>query len=646
MGCGGSKPAHERARWRVRSAVMWCFAATLCLAIASAGTLPSGVIAGSEQSEIVVDATIASATNLTATNCGDRQEGRTEFGELLPETDNITPQDCELVWGSNNDSSQLKLYQADGAGKAMWRHSDGSIDTGFDGDSGTDNGVVRAAHPMAMALGQTVAVAPDGDILVGSVDFDIACNTKPAYISRYNSNGTLDTAWDGDGHADINLGATVVKPDAIWPASDGSLMFLAQSCIHSELQIGKLTSAGAFDTTFGSGGFQNTGIPALVDDVHSVMQNYGRIVVVNSTQSADSTIYRLGSNGRPDLSFSSDGMASVEGESADTGIDSSTALALQPDGKIVVAGATYWASESEQIWVARMNSDGTQDTTFGTNGSTMVDVTGGGVNDYPIDVAVAPGGRIFVAGLTGNDTFILAFTGMGQLEQGFSGDGKVVQTGTDPQIFQDSIFVQDDGYIVVGRQDTIAALTQSELRRYKNDGNIDTTFAGSGAYIPDLIVGDEGNGVPQPFVALDGSLMAMWTHEPDAVFDGDSVIALAKFTAAGTVQDYDSVANDDWDNAADVNLFGACLRQQTGAGVNAIWTVDGNNDCTATDSDPWKKIVTSATTTGAKIAESTTVGTVDATTRLRFGFRTKSDQPPDDYYAPLVFEVVAPNAPE
>ena len=99
----------------------------------------------------------------------------------------------------------------------------------------------------------------------------------------------------------------------------------------------------------------------------------------------------------------------------------------------------------------------------------------------------------------------------------------------------------------------------------------------------------------------------------------------------------------DWVSGA--NMFGACLRAFSGANVAATWTVDGDASCTANNSDPWRRIQPTSASVGAKVAEATT-STTDATVKIRFGVRTASSQAVGSYSAPIVFEVVAPAAPD
>jgi uncharacterized delta-60 repeat protein len=122
--------------------------------------------------------------------------------------------------------------------------------------------------------------------------------------------------------------------------------------------------------------------------------------VGNAMGSELMTVTRLMSSGSPDTTFDSDGTATIDfGSLADLAGDA----VLQPDGKIVVAGSTQATGE---IAVARLNPDGSPDTTFGGDGKATV---GFSTAAFGNAVALQANGRIVVAGQrTGGDDFAVA----------------------------------------------------------------------------------------------------------------------------------------------------------------------------------------------------------------------------------------------
>ncbi len=111
----------------------------------------------------------------------------------------------------------------------------------------------------------------------------------------------------------------------------------------------------------------------------------------------------------------------------------------------------------------------------------------------------------------------------------------------------------------------------------------------------------------------------------------------------GRVADYADPAND-WDSTASTTrMFGACLREVVDGAATDGTTWTANASCPATDGDWWRPVVATEGAAGSKVAI-TPGPDVDAKARLRFGLRIPTNQPPGVYTAPVVFEVVAPDA--
>ena len=130
-----------------------------------------------------------------------------------------------------------------------------------------------------------------------------------------------------------------------------------------------------------------------------------RIVVAgNASGSAMMTVTRLSPNGSLDTMFDGDGVATIDFGSLD---DRANGAVLQPDGKIIVAGSTQ---ADEDVAVGRLNANGSPDTTFGAAGKATVDF---GSATFGFAVALQPNGRIVVAGqrTTGNDFAVARLLG-------------------------------------------------------------------------------------------------------------------------------------------------------------------------------------------------------------------------------------------
>src|SRR5262249_16583242 len=171
--------------------------------------------------------------------------------------------------------------------------------------------------------------------------------------------------------------------------------------------------------------------------------------------------------------------------------DWANAVAIQPDGKIVVVGTTYKQNDfsDEDFAVARYNADGTLDSTFGRGGKVRTDFPG--LAAVASSVVIQPDGKIVVAGgafpifaFLGNFE-IVRYTANGRLDRSF-GDGGIVTTIFEAGSYASAIALQPDGKIVaagtvyvdfvIGDQSD----TDFALARYNSNGSLDTTFGNGG----------------------------------------------------------------------------------------------------------------------------------------------------------------------
>ena len=270
---------------------------------------------------------------------------------------------------------------------------DGSLDPTF----GTDG---TASIPIARSADASdVALQPDGKILVsGQVIFRGA--RYGLGIARVHGDGRIDATFDGDGRRVVILAPRVslVTPVRIALQPDGKIvlagteeMIVRSFHLYTDVAVVRLDANGALDPSFGGDGRVRTDVGAdAVGDV--ALQPDGKIVVAGtgfSNGPLTSGLVRYNPDGTLDASFGGDGKVLVAGP------ESHHRLALQPDGKIVLAG-TF----ANTFAVARLNRDGTRDTGFDTAGWAWTDVARRSWYDEVHDAVLQPDGRIVVAGVT------------------------------------------------------------------------------------------------------------------------------------------------------------------------------------------------------------------------------------------------------
>jgi uncharacterized delta-60 repeat protein len=265
----------------------------------------------------------------------------------------------------------------------------GTLDTTFDGDGKK----VFSWGPISRA--QAVVVLPNGKLLVGGFSGPEGGNVQ---VARLRPNGDLDTTFGTKGIATVDFGGDDFGL-AMARHANGRIVIAGRSTVAGAV-VARLRANGKLDPDFAGDGRLNVPGNGLLRGV--VVQPDNRIVVAGNVAGLSMmTVMRFRSNGTPDPTFDGDGTVAIDiGPLSDVAND----IALQPDGKLVVAGST--SAVAGGFAVARLNPNGSPDATFGTAGEATVDF---GVATFGNAVALQANGRIVVAGQrTGNDDFAVA----------------------------------------------------------------------------------------------------------------------------------------------------------------------------------------------------------------------------------------------
>ena len=343
------------------------------------------------------------------------------------------------------DAARVVLVQPDGkilvAGRGGLPSSfavarlrpNGALDTTF-GSGGKR--VVDFGAEDASVFG--AALQPDGKIvLTGDADLDVA-------VARLNPNGALDTTFSGDGTKRFSWGA-ISRAQAVRVLPDRKLLLAGLSGPEGgNMQIARLNPGGALDPTFGTGGTMPVDFGGDDSGLAMARQANDRIVVAGRSTVAGAVVARLRANGALDPDFHGDGRLTLPGGG------SARAVVVQPDRMIVVAGN---ASGSEMMIVTRLRPNGSPDTTFNGTGTATIDFAP--LADQVAGVALQPDGRIVVAGSKqdGGDFAVARLNVNGSLDATFGTGGKAtVDFGA--AAFGFALALQPDGRILVGGQRT------------------------------------------------------------------------------------------------------------------------------------------------------------------------------------------------
>jgi len=258
----------------------------------------------------------------------------------------------------------------------------GSLDTTFSGDGKkTFNWA-----PGDFSRTQAVLVLPNGKLVVAGFSGPEGGDIQAA---RLKTNGALDTAFGTGGKARVDFGDTEFGFAAARQA-DGRIVVAGRS-LGSGAVVARLRANGTLDPDFDGDG--RLMLPGGGEARAVLVQPDSKIVVTgNPGLSEVTTVTRLNPNGSPDTTFNGDGTATID--------FGASGAVLQPDGKIVIAGTAQAG-----VAVARLNANGSPDATFGAAGKAAVDF---GAATSGNAVALQPNGRIVVAGQRSGGDFAVA----------------------------------------------------------------------------------------------------------------------------------------------------------------------------------------------------------------------------------------------
>lgn len=362
---------------------------------------------------------------------------------------------------------------------------DGSLDPGFDTD-----GIVITAIGSGNDIGNTVRIQMDGKIVVaGNSGNNLA-------LTRYNTNGSLDNTFGTGGIVTTNIACANASGSDFVIQTDGKLLVGGYCGIFPryDFALTRYNTNGTIDNSFGLNGTAITPILNAGDQGLAIaLQSDGKIIQAGYTDNGsngDFALIRYHSNGTLDTSFDIDGKVITAVGSAN---DLIRTIAIQADGKIVVAGYSYTnPSFSYDFVVARYNLDGSLDNSFGTAGILTTAIIKN-TNDYAESIAIQPDGKILVGGYSFDGQLLLArYTYNGTLDNTFGSNGtRSISFGCSYQNDY-SVALQSDGHIILGGHSTLNGVgSDFALVRYKPDGSIDSNFGSNGIVTTPIGTGDD-----------------------------------------------------------------------------------------------------------------------------------------------------------
>ncbi len=312
---------------------------------------------------------------------------------------------------------------------------------------GGGDGVV----PFGLAAGyENVTLAVDPITGKSYVTTFLDGGVFPTTVWRFKADGTLDSAYGGSGTGHVIFNQQVVQ--GLAPGSGGRLLMVGNDFAGNTANVWRLTNDGALDPNFGTAG--SAVLTNEANDTGSgvAIQPDGKVVVATDHYSPTASTlraYRLTRGGDRDVTFSGDGKATIDPSSP--GVTTSTVwspdVLLRPDGRTVfVAGLNQNDGVFRNaLLVAGLTATGRPDPRFGKHVYTGVAETWGGA-------ALERDGKVLVAGSIppspSTHNAVVRFTSSGKFDRTWSGDGILRLSGQSDLI---RVGISPDGRVLVGR---------------------------------------------------------------------------------------------------------------------------------------------------------------------------------------------------
>ena len=357
-------------------------------------------------------------------------------------------------------------------------------------------------------------------------------------VARYTARGKLDPSFGQGGKAFTLVGSSG-SASALAIQRDGKIVAAGQAYVGPEQDVAvvRYTSRGRLDASFGRRGTALTDFSPTTktyDQARALaVQRDGKLLLAGgsmsfSLSSSRRLLIRYTARGRLDRSFGEDGtVSSRAGPSVGSG-----GVAIQRDGKIVTAG-----SVGDGFAVTRYTPRGRLDRSFGRGGTVSTKLAS---YSFGHALAIQPDGKIVVVGDAALDFGIARYTAAGKLDRSFGDSGKVVTNigltkGSDGSRYPSddhavAVAIQRDGKLVVaGSSDVLGLLGEKgcclqdfALVRYTEDGRLDPSFGNGGKVLTHFARNSYAEGI---VIQPDGKIVAAG--------GGDGYFLLARYTSGG-----------------------------------------------------------------------------------------------------------------
>lgn len=448
-----------------------------------------------------------------------------------------------------------------------------------DGDlDPTFNGGLVTTSFDGPAGAEDIAIQADGKIVAAGFARSTKAGTQNFALTRYNTNGVLDGTFGAGGRVTTDFAGCASVARAVVVQPDGKIIAAGTACIgtpSSDLALARYNTNGTPDGSFGLIGLVTTDVMGREDEIFDiVLQDDGKIIVAGRSDS-DFLVARYDTDGMLDDTFGTNGitLTSFPGQIA----SEARGVALLDDGRIVLAG-TVFSGAGNNIGLARYDTAGMPDGTFGMGGIAVAPFpsTGNAVDIQGVD-------KMVVGGTVEGGYGIARFNGDGTPDTLFGVAGRVNVNGLQGEA-RDVIALPNDKILAAGFAFDPMAGDQFVLVRLTGAGALDQTFGMAGVVVTGFTnLADQANGV---LVQPDGKIVAGGIANAGGLVN--SVFALARYLSEPAPAGTDTVGvfspTDSRFFLKDSNTFGiADLTFQFGPPDSGWTPIDGDWNANGAD---------------------------------------------------------------
>ena len=438
----------------------------------------------------------------------------------------------------------------------------------------------KAAIRTGGGICSAMAIQDDGKIIVGGRGGETVSNSGFCLV-RFNENGTVDTTFGCNGMT-ITAYSGSIQSIIILPGGK----ILAGGFL-GNIMLAQYSPDGKLDSSFGVNGIVMPYFPAMRYTYCYALklQDDGKIVMTGNSNGVSVLTARFLSNGSFDTSFAHIGYSVIS--SACLALDA----AIQPDGKIIVAGQGL---NGNNFFMARYLPGGTLDNDFGNEGQVFSDVSS--MNEFISSITLQKDGKIIAAGRcdfnnqynTNFRTAIVRYNNDGSVDSSFGTNAmsyvQFNEASSDPR----KVMIQKDGKIIIaGDYTDFFSFHKPTLTRFTTSGAIDETFGNAGTILTttfgdsltcrSAVMQNDGKIAIGGYqmVQLDTSIIYYTDSFVVVRYQTDAVLPISLLNFSGSKQQQSVVLN--WQTANEINNDYFSLERSAGSTFNEIAKVDASS---------------------------------------------------------------------